>query len=90
MADKYPGVSPYVYCANNPVRLVDPNGREIGDYYNWQGKRLGWDGQKDDNVYIVSGRIPKKFFYKKTGIVNIFNNILLLFYLLKQDYLYFL
>lgn len=52
------------------MRLVDPDGREIGDYYNWQGKRLGWDGQKDDNVYIVSGRIPKKFFDKKTGIVK--------------------
>ena len=30
MSDKYPGVSPYTYCANNPVKLVDPNGREIG------------------------------------------------------------
>ena len=28
-ASKYPSLSPYVYCANNPVKLVDPNGREI-------------------------------------------------------------
>lgn len=29
MADKYPSISPYAYCAWNPVRLVDPDGREI-------------------------------------------------------------
>ena len=29
MADKYPSISPYAYCAWNPVKLVDPNGREI-------------------------------------------------------------
>ena len=28
MAHKYPSMSPYVYCANNPVKLVDPNGEE--------------------------------------------------------------
>ncbi len=26
MSDKYASLSPYVYCANNPVKLVDPNG----------------------------------------------------------------
>ena len=26
MSDKYPSMSPYTYCANNPVKLVDPNG----------------------------------------------------------------
>ncbi len=29
MADKYPGTSPYTYCANNPVRLVDEDGRDV-------------------------------------------------------------
>ena len=28
MADKYPSLSPYNYCAWNPMKLVDPNGKE--------------------------------------------------------------
>ena len=53
MADKYPGISPYAYCAWNPVKLMDPDGREFGDYYDTQGNYLGWDGKVDINVYIV-------------------------------------
>ena len=33
MASKYPSLSPYVYCANNPVKLVDPNGDSIINPY---------------------------------------------------------
>ncbi len=29
MSDKYPHLSPFTYCANNPVKLVDPNGEEV-------------------------------------------------------------
>ena len=29
MADKYPNISPYAYCAWNPVKLVDPDGEDI-------------------------------------------------------------
>ncbi len=32
MADKYPSISPYAYCAWNPVRLVDPDGRMIDEW----------------------------------------------------------
>ena len=31
MADKYPSISPYAYCAWNPVKLVDPDGQECAD-----------------------------------------------------------
>lgn len=32
MADKYPSISPYAYCAWNPVRLVDPDGCMIDEW----------------------------------------------------------
>jgi len=32
MFEKYPSISPYTYCANNPVKYVDPTGETFGDY----------------------------------------------------------
>ena len=29
LASKYPSVSPYVYCVGNPVKYIDPDGREM-------------------------------------------------------------
>ena len=29
LADKYPNISPYAYCGWNPIKLVDPDGKEI-------------------------------------------------------------
>ncbi|MCQ2300144.1 MAG: RHS repeat-associated core domain-containing protein [Bacteroidales bacterium] len=46
MSDKYPSISPYAYCAWNPVKLVDPDGEETmecDDWYKDEKGRIRWD-----------------------------------------------
>ena len=43
MADKYPNLSPYAYCAWNPVKLVDPDGKKIrGVKYNYKTQQFSY------------------------------------------------
>ena len=54
MSDKYASLSPYVYCADNPVKLVDPNGEDV-----WI---VGDDGQRyqyknDGLLYCSNGEV---------------------------------
>ena len=44
MADNYPSISPYAYCAWNPVKLVDPDGRKDRPF------RQGIDKEVSENI----------------------------------------
>jgi len=33
MCEKYYWISPYAYCLNNPIRFVDQNGKDPGDFF---------------------------------------------------------
>ena len=54
MADKYPNISPYAYCAWNPVKLVDPEGEEALEcddkwQFNTSTGRLTWKSDEGGN-----------------------------------------
>ena len=50
MADKYPSTSPYAYCAWNPVKLVDPDGREIDPscLEEWDNQKAEIENKRDE------------------------------------------
>jgi len=77
MSDKYPSLTPYNYCAWNPIKLVDPAGREFGDIYNLRGVHIGNDGVDDNKVYLLHTdkniqltTAQSKFAVKFTGFVT--------------------
>ncbi len=62
LSDKYPSLSPYSYCALNPVILVDPDGREI-----WI---TGQDAQAAFDDLTHSTKIELKFVDGQVSLSN--------------------
>ena len=62
-AAKYPSLSPYVYCADNPVKLVDPNGEylEVADN----------DDTHNDLLSIVGKTHRDRVIFNKDGSVSV-------------------
>ncbi len=58
MADKYPGLSPFVYCADNPIMLIDPDGR---DWYEGDGGATLWQKGNAKEIEINGAK------YKNIG-----------------------
>ena len=65
MSDKYPSLSPYTYCADNPVKLVDPNGEEV------------WIPDEDGNLIAQENDDYKNFNMEKLAvfIISVFCSI---------------
>jgi len=79
LSDKYPSVSSYVYCAGNPVRIFDPNGKELVDNldkwrFNTTTGRLSWlsdeGGTENQTVEFVHNGKDGKLYYNSTKAVN--------------------
>ena len=56
LAEKYPNFSSFLYCMENPIKLVDPNGMETHVAQNKDGtyRVIGGELNKDRNIYLYS------------------------------------
>ena len=55
LAEKYPSISPYAYCAGNPINLVDPDGKRthVKQIGNGVYEVVGGVLDNDLNVYVT-------------------------------------
>ena len=57
LAEKYYNFSPYVYCENNPIKYVDPDGTSTWVKYEKDGTYSVFGGDLDDedlNIYVYN------------------------------------
>jgi RHS repeat-associated protein len=78
LAEKFPNVSSYAYCNNNPINFIDPNGKEPTPYeaalmarhvYKGEGELVGgWSvSSKDDFNINNSGGLGAGMYQRTKG-----------------------
>ena len=70
MADKYPNISPYAYCAWNPVKLVDPDGMEVTDFLDKRGNLIMHVEDGSNAVFRLTGTNRTNEYFAFSGYSN--------------------
>jgi len=62
-SDKYPNLSPYAYCADNPLKYIDPDGKDIIIVHDPKGA-----GGRGHNALLVGNSKTGYAYYSKDGV----------------------
>ena len=58
LCEKYYSISPYAYCAGNPIKLIDPNGQDWYEYTDEDGNtRAMWRPSRDETFKDEDGNM---------------------------------
>ncbi len=72
LCEKYYSVSPYAYCAGNPVNRIDPDGRDEWEFNKYGYVKKVSEEKKYDAFYFVDGKgiREKSIKFKRGSIVD--------------------
>ena len=74
LAEKYPGISPYAYCAGDPVNRVDPEGEDEWEI-NSQGKVVKQITNKEHDAFFMVDDMGNRHISSDGSYLSIsFNN----------------
>jgi RHS repeat-associated protein len=77
LAEKYYSISPYIYCHNNPINVIDPKG--LTDIFRSNGTFLKSDGVDNGNILVQIGTKSyplSSLDYNKQGTAHAVSNII--------------
>ena len=75
LAEKYYSISPYAWCGNNPVVMVDPDGRQIWIIFEDENRKRQNLQYKEGNLYDTKGNLYEGNNSMAMTILETLNNV---------------